>query len=77
MLGLKNGAICVPDNPTTCEGNSQMQVVFQKDIVYEGGIRTHPWIDSVHNTDWKCYDFKQHPELVFEVLEDFKDWEQY
>jgi hypothetical protein len=54
-----------------------MQVVFQKDIVYEGGIRTHPWIDSVHNTDWKYYDFKQHPELVSEVLEDFKDWEHY
>jgi hypothetical protein len=36
--------------------------------------RQHPWLHSTINPDWKYYDFKKNPEMVSEVLEDFKPW---
>jgi hypothetical protein len=39
--------------------------------------RQHPWLHSTINPDWKYYDFKKNPELVSEVLEDFKPWAHY
>jgi hypothetical protein len=34
-------------------------------------------LHSTINPDWKYYDFKKNPELVSEVLEDFKPWAHY
>jgi hypothetical protein len=39
--------------------------------------RQHPWTVSSRNSELKYYDFKKQPELVSEVLEDFKAWEHY
>jgi hypothetical protein len=37
--------------------------------------RQHPWTYSVKNPAWKYYDFKTHPQLISQVLEDFKKLE--
>jgi len=37
--------------------------------------RAHPWgVTSFSNRGGAYYDFKQHPELISEVLEDFHLW---
>ena len=33
--------------------------------------RVHPWTEAVKNSEWRYHDFKQHPELIRTVLEDF------
>jgi hypothetical protein len=52
-----------------------MQTFFEG-ITQEGG-RQHPWTASSRNAAFKYHDFKKQPELVSEVLEDFKPWEHY
>lgn len=39
--------------------------------------RQHPWTVSAQNPEWKYYDFKKNPELIPQVLEDFKPFEHY
>jgi hypothetical protein len=40
-------------------------------------IRTQPWKDSIHDARGKHYNFREHPELIRQVLEDFKPHEEY
>jgi hypothetical protein len=49
---------------------------------FYGGIekqpgRHHPWTVSAQDPQFKYHDFKESPELIREVLEDFKPWERY
>ena len=51
-------------------------------LYHDGGIeeaegRQHPWTVSTQNPEWKYYDFKQQPELVPQVIEDYKPFDQY
>ncbi len=39
--------------------------------------REHPWTVSTANPDWKYYDFKTNCDLIPQVLEDYKRWENY
>lgn len=39
-------------------------------------IRTQPWKDSIHDARGKYYNFREHPELIRQVLEDFKPHEE-
>ena len=39
--------------------------------------RGHPWDTAIDNADERYYDFKEHSDLVTEVLEDFKPWARY
>ena len=39
--------------------------------------RSHPWICSLHDASNKYYDFKKNPDLIPQVLEDFKPWSTY
>jgi hypothetical protein len=48
-----------------------MLVGHRPDVSVELG-RQHPWTVSEKNPEWKYYDFKSQPELIPEVLEDFK-----
>jgi hypothetical protein len=41
------------------------------------GVRTHPWVTSLHDPTCRYYDFKASPELIPEVLEDFCPWAKY
>jgi len=45
------------------------------DIADDGGVRQHPWGNSVADENGRYYDFKAEPHLIREVLEDFKPWE--
>jgi len=40
-------------------------------------IRSHPWTVNQHNTNERYYDFKTHPHLVSDVLEDFTPWSNW
>jgi hypothetical protein len=53
------------------EGLLTMLVGRKPDLPVELG-RDHPWDFAEKNPEWKYYDFKSHPELIPEVLEDFK-----
>lgn len=49
---------------------------------FHGGIekqpgRHHPWTVSDENPEFKYHDFKEYPELIRKILEDFKLWEIY
>jgi len=39
--------------------------------------RIHPWTASRTNPDWQYWDFRLQPELIPEVLEDFKPFERF
>ena len=39
--------------------------------------RYHPWTTSEKNSDSRYYDFKIHPELIPEVLEDFRPYAHF
>ena len=39
--------------------------------------RAHPWGAATSNPSLKYYNFKAQPELIQQVLEDFKPWEHY
>jgi hypothetical protein len=39
--------------------------------------RGHPWGTAIDNPDERYYDFKEHSDLIPEVLEDFKPWSRY
>ncbi|HEX4825384.1 MAG TPA: hypothetical protein VFV19_13860 [Candidatus Polarisedimenticolaceae bacterium] len=39
--------------------------------------RDHPWDTAIDNADERYYDFKEHSDLIAEVLEDFKPWSRY
>jgi hypothetical protein len=51
----------------------QYFIGFEKEI----GIRHQPWSTAEHDETEKYYDFRQHPELIREVLEDYKPWDIY
>lgn len=53
-----------------------MKVYYAEELKAEK-IRTHPWTTSLFNSDNKYYDFKQTPDMIPEVLEDFKLWAYY
>ena len=40
-------------------------------------IRMHPWPDSQHDPADKYYDFKANPELIPQVLNNFKGWSDW
>jgi hypothetical protein len=41
------------------------------------GVRVHPWRTASYDSACRYYDFKQHPELIPNVLEDFLPWSKY
>jgi hypothetical protein len=40
------------------------------------GVRAHPWDYAERSEEERYYDFKEHPELIPEVLEDYRPWAQ-
>jgi hypothetical protein len=42
-----------------------------------GPVRVHPYEKSTYDDNVQYYDFRVHPQLIREKLEDFKPWEQY
>lgn len=40
-------------------------------------MRRQPWTVSEHDPGARYYNFRERPELIREVLEDFKPWERY
>ena len=53
-----------------------MKVYRHADRVLETP-RGHPWSTAIDNPDERYYDFKEHADLIPEVLEDFKPWSRY
>jgi hypothetical protein len=53
-----------------------MRVYFESDDTYEG-IRAHPYEGTSGGPEEAYYDFKEKPELIPQVLEDFKTWEEH
>lgn len=53
-----------------------MKVYRRVDRVLETP-RGHPWDTAIDNADERYYDFKEYPDLIPEVLEDFKPWARY
>lgn len=51
--------------------------VFLKGIAEGWDVRPHPWGFATYDPTAKYYDFRKHPELIREKLEDFKPWEKY
>ncbi|MBI4454757.1 MAG: hypothetical protein HY644_02540 [Acidobacteria bacterium] len=52
-----------------------MQIHVKQPIDYDdgvGNVRAHPWERNEHGHQY--YDFKRHPELIAQVLEDFRPW---
>ena len=39
--------------------------------------RAYPWVDSEADSNYRSYDFLQHPELIRSSLEDFQAWRAY
>jgi len=39
--------------------------------------REHPWNTSVVNSSWRYQNFRENPELIAQVLEDFKPFAHY
>jgi len=54
-----------------------MKVQFHGEFNQEGYIRHHPWRGVEHDARGAYYNFKENPELISEVLEDFKEWGHY
>ncbi len=46
-------------------------------IKTENGFRQHPWERVEHNPNAKYYNFREHPELIPQVLEDFKPYAHF
>jgi hypothetical protein len=42
-----------------------------------GPRRSHPWSTSVSDPSHRYYDFRERPELITSVLEDFRPWDAY
>lgn len=51
-----------------------MHVFFEPDFPVG---RTHPWTCAEYDMSLKYYDFKEFPNLITEVLEDFKQWDHF
>jgi hypothetical protein len=47
------------------------------DGISEQDIRTQPWKDSIHDVRGRYYNFREHPKMIRQVLEDFKSHEEY
>jgi hypothetical protein len=47
----------------------------EPDLFYPA--RVHPWTDATYSDESKYYDFRKNPELIPEVLEDFRPWSEY
>lgn len=43
----------------------------------EEGLRTQPWTAAERDENERYYNFRQRPELIPEVLEDYKPWDHY
>ncbi len=56
-----------------------MRVYFESDDTYDkyGIIRAHPYKGTSRGPEEDYYDFKEKPELISQVLEDFKPWEEH
>jgi hypothetical protein len=51
--------------------------VFLEAPTEEEGVRRQPWTVSERDPGARYYNFRERPELIREVLEDFKPWEHY
>src|SRR5882762_4134129 len=47
------------------------------DGISDQNIRTQPWKDAVHDPRGKYWNFRKQPELIRQVLEDFKSHDSY
>ena len=54
-----------------------MNVYREKDSDPFGPVRIHPYERSTYADNVAYYDFRKHPDLIRENLEDYKPWEQY
>jgi hypothetical protein len=52
-----------------------MKVYIENTLIDES-IRCHPYDGSTYGTAEKYYDFKKQPELIPDVLEDYKKWNE-
>jgi hypothetical protein len=53
-----------------------MQSKF-KSFVLEEGVRYHPWTTALRDEKERYYDFRECPDLIPKVLEDFLPWDSY
>lgn len=53
-----------------------MHIYESKELALSG-VRSHPWDVAAYDSACRYYDFKQHPELIPNVLEDFLPWAKY
>jgi len=54
-----------------------MLKTYFKGFQMEEGLRTQPWTSAERDENERYYNFRQHPELIYEVLEDYKPWDHY
>jgi hypothetical protein len=50
---------------------------YFKGFILNERIRAQPWSTAERDENEKYYDFRAHPELISEVLEDFRPWDHY
>ena len=51
-----------------------MEKVWIKGFIRDVGLRRQPWTTAEHDESHKYYDFKRNPDLIPDVLEDYKPW---
>ena len=54
-----------------------MLKTYFKGFQMEEGLRTQPWTTAERDENERYYNFRQYPELIPEVLEDYKPWDRY
>lgn len=54
-----------------------MLKTYFKGFQLEEGLRTQPWTTAERDENERYYNFREHPELIPKVLEDYKPWDHY
>lgn len=52
-------------------------IVYYDSRFEADGVRAHPWDHAERSEEERYYDFKEHPDLIPEVLEDYRPWARY
>lgn len=54
-----------------------MEKTWFKGFIRDEAVRRQPWTTALHDESHRYYNFKTNPELISEVLEDYKPWDYH